>query len=93
VEALIASAVRHSVPGFWHMSPHQQTCQRLCLQYGVYPVEIAIPDTGWEHAVRRWLVTNGFEKELILLTQGPNKGHSGGTNRLELIHLDGSVHP
>ncbi len=80
-------------PWILAMSPHHQTCQRLCLHYGVYPIEIASPNTGWEHAVRRWLVTNGFEKGLILLTQGPSKGHPGGTNRLEIIHLDNAIHP
>lgn len=46
------------------------------------------PDQGWEQAVRRWLVTHGIEKGLILLTQGPSQGHPGGTNRLEIIRLE-----
>jgi pyruvate kinase len=49
------------------------------------------PESGWEEAARRWLLNNAVEKGLILLTQGPSKGHPGGTNRLEIIHLDVSA--
>jgi len=78
-------------PWILAMSPHPATCQRLCLHYGVYPIEMPSPDSGWEEAVRRWLLTNAVEKGLILLTQGPSKGHPGGTNRLEIVHLDVSA--
>ncbi|PKY10099.1 pyruvate kinase [Acidithiobacillus marinus] len=77
-------------PWILAMSPHAATCQRLCLYYGVHPIEMASPERGWEYAARRWLVENGVEKGLILLTQGPSKGHPGGTNRLEILHLDTS---
>ncbi|MBN2680555.1 pyruvate kinase [Acidithiobacillus montserratensis] len=77
-------------PWILAMSPHAATCQRLCLHYGVHPIEMASPEQGWEYAARRWLVENGVEKGLILLTQGPSKGHPGGTNRLEILHLDTS---
>ncbi len=78
-------------PWILAMSPHPATCQRLCLHYGVYPIEMPSPESGWEEAARRWLRTNAVEKGLILLTQGPSKGHPGGTNRLEIIHLDVSA--
>ncbi|MBU2739823.1 pyruvate kinase, partial [Acidithiobacillus concretivorus] len=78
-------------PWILAMSPHASTCQRLCLHYGVYPIEMPSPESGWEEAARRWLLNNGIEKGLILLTQGPSKGHPGGTNRLEIIHLDVSA--
>ncbi|WP_227485473.1 MULTISPECIES: pyruvate kinase [unclassified Acidithiobacillus] len=78
-------------PWILAMSPHSSTCQRLCLHYGVYPIEMPSPESGWEEAARRWLRTNAVEKGLILLTQGPSKGHPGGTNRLEIIHLDVSA--
>jgi pyruvate kinase len=78
-------------PWILAMSPHPATCQRLCLHYGVYPIEMPSPDSGWEEAARRWLLTNAVEKGLILLTQGPSKGHPGGTNRLEIIHLNVSA--
>ncbi|MDD2750183.1 pyruvate kinase [Acidithiobacillus sp.] len=78
-------------PWILAMSPHTSTCQRLCLHYGVYPIEMPSPESGWEEAARRWLLTNAVEKGLILLTQGPSKGHPGGTNRLEIIHLDVSA--
>ncbi len=78
-------------PWILAMSPHPATCQRLCLHYGVYPIEMPSPESGWEEAARRWLLNNAVEKGLILLTQGPSKGHPGGTNRLEIIHLDVSA--
>ncbi|MBU2761196.1 pyruvate kinase [Acidithiobacillus sp. RW2] len=78
-------------PWILAMSPHAATCQRLCLHYGVYPIEMPSPESGWEEAARRWLLSNAVEKGLILLTQGPSKGHPGGTNRLEIIHLDVSA--
>ncbi|MDR7927587.1 pyruvate kinase [Acidithiobacillus thiooxidans] len=78
-------------PWILAISPHTSTCQRLCLHYGVYPIEMPSPESGWEEAARRWLLTNAVEKGLILLTQGPSKGHPGGTNRLEIIHLDVSA--
>lgn len=78
-------------PWILAMSPHPATCQRLCLHYGVHPIEMPSPESGWEEAARRWLLNNAVEKGLILLTQGPSKGHPGGTNRLEIIHLDVSA--
>ena len=75
------------VPWILAISPHDRTCQRLCFHYGVHAVAMPSPDQGWEQAVRRWLVTHGIEKGLILLTQGPSRGHPGGTNRLEIIRL------
>ncbi|MHB1735169.1 MAG: pyruvate kinase [Acidithiobacillus sp.] len=76
------------MPWILALSPHHHTCQRLCFYYGVHAVAMPSPDQGWEQAVRRWLVTQGIEKGLILLTQGPSRGHPGGTNRLEIIRLE-----
>jgi pyruvate kinase len=76
------------IPWILAISPHERTCQRLCFHYGVHAVVMPSPDQGWEQAVRRWLVTHGVEKGLILLTQGPSRGHPGGTNRLEIIRLE-----
>ena len=76
------------VPWILAISPHDRTCQRLCFHYGVHAVAMPSPDQGWEQAVCRWLVTQGVEKGLILLTQGPSRGHPGGTNRLEIIRLE-----
>ena len=76
------------VPWILAISPQERTCQRLCFHYGVHAVAMPSPDQGWEQAVRRWLVTHGVEKGLILLTQGPSRGHPGGTNRLEIIRLE-----
>ena len=75
-------------PWILAISPHDRTCQHLCFHYGVHAVAMPSPDQGWEQAVRRWLVTHGIEKCLILLTQGPSRGHPGGTNRLEIIRLE-----
>jgi pyruvate kinase len=75
-------------PWILALSPHDRTCQRLCFHYGVHAIAMSSPEHGWEQAVRRWLVIHGVEKGLILLTQGPSRGHPGGTNRLEIIRLE-----
>lgn len=80
-------------PWILALSPHHQTCQRLCFHYGVHALEMPSPEQGWEHGVRRWLVTHGYEKGLILLTQGPSRHHPGGTNRLEIIRLEAPTNP
>ncbi|WP_087454983.1 pyruvate kinase [Acidithiobacillus ferrivorans] len=80
-------------PWILAISPHERTCQHLCFHYGVHAVAMPSPDQGWEQAVRRWLVTQGIEKGLILLTQGPSRGHPGGTNRLEIIRLEQPATP
>lgn len=69
-------------------SPHLGTCQRLCLHYGVFPVQLPSPADSWAAAVRRWFVEHGLSAGRIILTQGPSKGHPGGTNRLEILCLD-----
>ncbi len=69
------------------LSPHAATCQGLAFSYGVHPVRMEEQGQGWEAAARRWLVTHGLEQGRIILTQGPSRGHPGGTNRLEIIEL------
>jgi len=80
-------------PWILAISPHHRTCQRLCFHYGVHALEMPSPEQGWEHVVRGWLVTHGYGKGLILLTQGPSRGHPGGTNRLEIIPLEEFTNP
>ena len=70
------------------LSPDGQTCQRLCLHYGVYPVSMAKPDDSWGSAARRWLIENGYASGQYILTQGPSKGHLRATNRLEILRLE-----
>ena len=70
---------------------HTRTCQHLCFHYGVHAVEMPSPGQDWEQAVRRWLVIHGIEKGVILLTQGPSRGHPGDSNRLEILRLEPSA--
>ncbi|MGE0048945.1 MAG: pyruvate kinase [Acidithiobacillus sp.] len=69
------------------LSPHAATCQRLALHYGVYPVEFPHPEDSWTQAVQRWLMAQGIHSGEVILTQGPSKGHPGGTNRMEILSL------
>ncbi|MEL5850139.1 MAG: hypothetical protein U7M05_12390 [Candidatus Igneacidithiobacillus chanchocoensis] len=46
------------------------------------------PADSWAAAVRRWFAEHGLSAGRIILTQGPSKGHPGGTNRLEILCLD-----
>ncbi|MHB8247779.1 MAG: pyruvate kinase [Acidithiobacillus sp.] len=69
------------------LSPHAAICQGLAFSYGVHPVQMEQHGQGWEAAARRWLLTHGLEQGRIILTQGPSRGHPGGTNRLEIIDL------
>ncbi|MCE5393742.1 MAG: pyruvate kinase [Acidithiobacillus sp.] len=72
-------------------SPHPSTCQRLCLHYGVHPIEMPSPEDSWSLAVRRWFQAQGIQSGQFILTQGPSKGHPGGTNRLEILCLENST--
>ena len=78
-------------PWILALSPHTRTCQHLCFHYGVHAVEMPSPGQDWEQAVRRWLGIHGIEKGVILLTQGPSRGHPGDSNRLEILRLEPSA--
>lgn len=72
------------------MSAHDEVCQRLAFSYGVHAVTMAPADTAWEVAARDWLAARGIEKGVVILTQGPDQGPPGGTNRLMIIRLEQS---
>ncbi|MGC8466998.1 MAG: pyruvate kinase [Acidithiobacillus sp.] len=73
------------------LSPHEKVCQELAFSYGVHAVHMPSPSGGWERAARSWLQQQGKTRGRMLLTQGPSRGHPGGTNRLEIIDLESTA--
>ncbi len=67
------------------LSPKPVTCQQLLFSYGVYPVYTGDDSRPWETIVREWLRNQGIDSGPVVITQGPSRGHPGGTNRLEII--------
>ena len=67
------------------LSPRPATCQRLLFSYGIHPVHTGDDGRDWDRIACDWLRRHGIRRFPILLTQGPSRGHPGGTNRLEII--------
>jgi pyruvate kinase len=65
------------------------TAQRLCFSYGVHAEEVGTDLADWTAFVRSWLIDQGIDGGLVLLTQGPSDRHPCGNHRLEIIELDG----
>ncbi len=74
------------------LSPNPATCQQLLFSYGVFPVPIGGDTRPWEIIVREWLRDHGIDSGPVVITQGPSRGHPGGTNRLEIILPDTPPH-
>jgi pyruvate kinase len=71
------------------VSSNESTCQELQFSYGVYPVHETARPASWERYTRDWLAMHGVDKNLALLTLGTGTGHTGGTNQIEVVDLDG----
>jgi pyruvate kinase len=71
------------------VSPDELTCQGLQFSYGVYPVHETVRPTSWERYARDWLAKRGLDTNLALLTLGAGTGHTGGTNQIAIVDLEG----
>jgi pyruvate kinase len=74
-------------------SPDPPTCQALQFSYGVHAEDCDGDRADWSGFVRNWLLENGLDSGLVLLTQGPSEEHPCGNHRLEIIELDGPRAP
>ncbi len=68
-------------------SPHPATCQQLMFSYGIHPVHTGGDQRDWCVIACEWLHNHGVSKGPVVITQGPSRGHPGGTNRLEIVNL------
>jgi pyruvate kinase len=68
-------------------SPNSETCQKLNLCSGVFPVDIPGRGLDWEGAAQSWCKENGITEGLAVITHRW-AGHSvNATNRLEIVDL------
>ncbi|MBE0508770.1 MAG: pyruvate kinase [Marinospirillum sp.] len=88
---LLMSRISSGLPIF-ALTPHVDTCRRVCLYRGVYPSLISY--TGLNASEIRQQVLNQLLQEgvvqpgdRVLLTRGEQQGALGGTNRMEVITL------
>ena len=69
------------------VSPNESTCQNLQFSYGVYPVHESERPASWRKYTVDWLEQHEVPGDLVLLTQGSSRAHTGGTDRMEIIDL------
>jgi pyruvate kinase len=74
-------------------TPNPDTAQRLCFSYGVYVQETGTDLADWTDHVRHWLVEQGIDDGLVLLTQGPSEEYPCGNHRLEILEVGGERSP
>ncbi len=83
---------RFHLPGWIiALSPHPVTCQQLLFSYGILPVCTYDDTRPWDVIAREWLREHRITKGPVVITQGPSRGHPGGTNRLDIIDLEKEI--
>jgi pyruvate kinase len=70
------------------VSSQERTCQHLLFSYGVLPVYAKEHPKDWKPYVKKWLDSNSFEGNLVILTEGPSSRHPDVNNRMEILDLD-----
>jgi pyruvate kinase len=70
------------------LCPDPGTAQSLQFSYGVHALDVDGEREDWSGFVRGWLVEQGIDSGLVLLTQGPSAEYPCGNHRLEIIELD-----
>lgn len=90
------SRVRSGIP-IYALSRHAQTCGRVTLFRGVYPIEFDLTQfKPWEisHHALKTLVTRGLlqEGDKVILTKGDILGVGGYTNTLKILTVPAFNH-
>lgn len=86
---LLMSRISSGIPIF-ALTPHMNTCRRVCLYRGVYPSYISYTGLN-DREVRQQVIDQlkqqglASEGDRVLLTRGEQRGELGGTNRMEII--------
>lgn len=70
------------------ISSREDTCRRLQLASGVYPVYEPHPPEVWNEYVKRWVENLGFQGRFVLVTEGPSENRPDSNHRMEVIDLD-----
>lgn len=89
------SRINSAIPIF-SFSRHAESCRRVTLYRGVYPIKIDIPNADTiqanqliiEELLRRGAVSEG---DLVIITKGDLKGIPGGTNLMKIVCVEKRV--
>jgi pyruvate kinase len=89
--ALWMSRVSSAVP-IYAMTPHEQTCRKVALFRGVYPVSFVLPGTDPAQIMRQAVDTLRSlgavrEADLVILTIGEPLQAPGGTNSMRIVRV------
>ena len=72
-------------------SRYPETCERLALQYAVYPIYVDVDVENWECNSVDFLKDMGVAQkgDMVILTRGQSTGHgrAGGTNMLKFLEI------
>ncbi|MDW7773880.1 MAG: pyruvate kinase [Desulfobulbaceae bacterium] len=69
------------------VSSRMSTCRNLLFSYGVHPKHEPGHPENWKEYARQQLEEQGFEADIVLLTEGPSKKHPDANHRMEMIDL------
>ena len=73
------------------VSPHEATCQRLLLSYGVWPEYEPQRPMDWNAYARTRARRYGLQGGRVLLTEGPSPENPRANHRMEIIELGPDV--
>ncbi len=85
------SRVRSAIPIF-AFTRHRETCRRVTLCRGVYPINYDITHTDFlaankemiDHLLKRKAVKDG---DVVIITKGDLRGRQGGTNGMKILRV------
>jgi len=69
------------------ISSNEKTCQQLQFSYGVYSHCEPEHPYAWKAWACQWLLKQGLEGDLVLVTEGPSRKHPDRNNRMEIIDV------
>ena len=69
-------------------SSNEDTCQRLCFSYGVWPVPVAPAITDWKQHTQRWCHEQGLDAGVVVMTHGPSPDRPQASSFVEVFRLD-----
>lgn len=70
------------------VTPHETTCQRLLLSYGVWPEHEPQRPADWKAYALTWARRHGWNGTRMLLTEGPSPENPRANHRMEILELD-----
>ena len=91
------SRISSGIP-IYALTGHLQTCRKVTLYRGVYPIHFDIDTTDHRHANKRTLdvlLSQGVVREgdQVIITKGELMGVHGGTNTLKIVNVGDNLLP